>query len=246
MTAVAGVRPLLDGYHRADGKHIRISAREGSLFAKQVAGDFNPIHDEDSKRFCVPGDLLFALAVSRYGVREHMDFRFAGMVGDGVALCFPEAVGSAGSVVNEQGKPLLEMTFGGAGRGEQDFSEALIRQYVAFSGQNFPHILVPLLADNGVMINPDRPLVIYESMALSFDALDFNQPQLVLSGSSIAVNGKRGDVRLDFDIHGSTGKVGSGSKKLAIGGLLPYDEARMNVVIDAFVIRKENWQPGSV
>jgi hypothetical protein len=83
-------------------------------------------------------------------------------------------------------------------------------------------------------------------MALSFDALDFNQPQLVLSGSSIAVNGKRGDVRLDFDIHGSTGKVGSGSKKLAIGGLLPYDEARMNVVIDAFVIRKENWQPGSV
>src|SRR5690606_38698768 len=107
-------------------------------------------------------------------------------------------------------------------------------------------ILVPLLADSGVMINPDRPLVIYESMALSFDTLDFNQPKLVLSASSLGVNSKRGDVRLDFDIHGSTGKVGSGSKKLAIGGLLPYDEARMNVVIDAFVIRKENWQPGSV
>ncbi len=26
---------------------------------KKVAGDFNPIHDEDNKRFCVPGDLLF-------------------------------------------------------------------------------------------------------------------------------------------------------------------------------------------
>ena len=241
MTAVAGVRPLLDGYHRADGKHIRISAREGSLFAKQVAGDFNPIHDEDSKRFCVPGDLLFALAVSRYGVREHMDFRFAGMVGDGVALCFPEAVGSAGSVVNEQGKPLLEMTFGGAGRGEQDFSEALIRQYVAFSGQNFPHILVPLLADNGVMINPDRPLVIYESMSLAFTTLAFCDPRLALRDARLEVVGKRGDVRLDFDIEGDAGKVGEGSKKLAIGGLQPYDEGRMTALVDVFLARKAGW-----
>ncbi|KJS05985.1 MAG: hypothetical protein VR73_10855 [Gammaproteobacteria bacterium BRH_c0] len=236
---------FLDHYFTATPAGIVISEKQGSDFAKHIAGDFNPIHDEASKRFCVPGDLLFALAVSRYGVRQHMQFRFTGMVGDGVALRFPAAVELVRTVTNEQGKSLLEMAFDGAGRSEEDFCAALIREYVAFSGQNFPHILVPLLADSGVMINPDRPLVIYESMALSFDTLDFNQPHLALSSSSLAVNGKRGDVQLNFDIHGASGKVGQGAKKLAIGGLLPYDEERMQVVIDAFVIRKETWTPGN-
>ena len=44
-----------------------VSAEQGSRFAKEVAGDFNPIHDHDSKRFCVPGDLLFAIALSDFG-----------------------------------------------------------------------------------------------------------------------------------------------------------------------------------
>ena len=241
MTAVAGARPLLDGSHRADGQCIRISARQGSLFAKQVAGDFNPIHDEDSKRFCVPGDLLFALALSRYGVRERMDFSFAGMVGDGVPLCFPEIVEGDGAVTNDQGKALLNMHFAGSARGERDFCEALIRQYVAFSGQNFPHILVPLLAESGVMINPDRPLVIYESMSLAFATLIFRAPRLVLRDARLEVLGKRGDVRLHFDIEGDNGKVGEGTKKLAIGGLQPYDEARMTALVDAFLARKAGW-----
>ena len=199
MTAVAGARPLLDGYHRADGQCIRISARQGSLFAKQVAGDFNPIHDEDSKRFCVPGDLLFALALSRYGVRERMDFSFAGMVGDGVPLCFPEIVEGDGAVTNDQGKALLNMHFAGSARGERDFCEALIATLI------------------------------------------FRAPRLVLRDARLEVLGKRGDVRLHFDIEGDNGKVGEGTKKLAIGGLQPYDEARMTALVDAFLARKAGW-----
>ena len=42
---------------------IVVSAEQGSDFAKNISNDFNPIHDPLNKRFCVPGDLLFALAV---------------------------------------------------------------------------------------------------------------------------------------------------------------------------------------
>lgn len=244
MTVVAGEHPLrLEDYSHCDGALLTISARQGSYFAKQVAGDFNPIHDEHAKRFCVPGDLLFALAVSRYGVRERMDFNFAGMVGDGVGLRFPERVDEEGAVTNDQGKPLLHMHCAGSARHEPGFCEALIREYVAFSGQNFPHILVPLLARHGVMINPDRPLVIYESMSLSFADLNASAPRLALRDARLDVSGKRGEVQLAFDIEGGAGKVGEGSKKLAIGGLQPYDEARMEALVAAFLVRKAGWKP---
>lgn len=230
-----------DNYFARTGANIVISEQQGSDFAKHIAGDFNPIHDEGSKRFCVPGDLLFALAVSNYGLRQHMHFAFTGMVSGGQPLHFPEQVTESGVVTSEQGKPLLQMTFDGNGRNDGDFSEAVIRAYVAFSGQNFPYILVPLLADSGVMINPDRPLVIYESMALSFKTLDFNQPTLRLSRSTLDINGKRGDVHLDFDIEGNGYKVGEGKKKLVISGLQPYDEERMTGVIEVFLARKALW-----
>ena len=53
----------LDEYYSDGNGHIAISREQASDFAKGVAGDFNPIHDVDAKRFCVPGDLLFSLAL---------------------------------------------------------------------------------------------------------------------------------------------------------------------------------------
>lgn len=228
----------------ADEVTLAVGARQGSDFAKQMAGDFNPIHDEDSRRFCVPGDLLFALAVNRYGLRHKMAFSFTGMVGDGVAVNFPIAIEERGQVLNTAGKPLLEMTFSGATQREPTLCESLIREYVAFSGHNFPHILVPLLADSGVMINPDRPLVIYESMTLSFDNLNFSAPRLTHAGAHLELNGKRGAVTLDFVINDSSQReVGRGSKQLAIGALLPYDQERMDLLVESFLARKAAWSP---
>src|SRR5690554_7002640 len=77
---------FLDPYHTQTGSTIRIAAQQASDFAKRVAGDFNPIHDAGARRFCVPGDLLFALVLSRFGLSRHMDFRFRSMVGDGTLL----------------------------------------------------------------------------------------------------------------------------------------------------------------
>ena len=48
----------LEKYYTLDGSRLSFTRQQASDFAKSVAGDFNPIHDIDSKRFCVPGDLL--------------------------------------------------------------------------------------------------------------------------------------------------------------------------------------------
>lgn len=57
---------------------VAISAAQASMFAKEVAHDFNPLHDEDAKRFCVPGDLLFSLVLEKYGLSRNMHSRFPG------------------------------------------------------------------------------------------------------------------------------------------------------------------------
>ena len=59
---------FLDSFYNQNDSQLTISAEQGSRFAKAVSNDFNPIHDADSKRFCVPGDLLFAIALQRYGL----------------------------------------------------------------------------------------------------------------------------------------------------------------------------------
>ena len=54
---------FLQNYYSEENKKIHFSRQQASRFAKEIAGDFNPIHDPEAKRFCVPGDLLFALVM---------------------------------------------------------------------------------------------------------------------------------------------------------------------------------------
>ena len=80
----------LEKYYTLDGSRLSFTRQQASDFAKSVAGDFNPIHDIDSKRFCVPGDLLFSIIVHHYGLRQIMGISFSGMVGDDTTLILPE------------------------------------------------------------------------------------------------------------------------------------------------------------
>ncbi len=223
------------------GEHASISAEQASRFAKDVAGDFNPIHDPDSRRFCVPGDLIFAMVVAHYGISERMSFEFTGMLGDGATVTLPCEPGEEFSLTDRGGKRCIEVRRQGAITHDPALIERFVRQYVAFSGRNFPHILVPLLAEQNVMINPDRPLVIYQSMAFDLSRLDFSDPDLELSGTALEVSGKRGNVQLDFAITEQAEALGSGYKKLAVGGLIPYEQdvvdrliGRFNSSVDAY------------
>ena len=229
----------LDNYYSEDNAGIRISRQQASRFAKEIAGDFNPIHDADAKRFCVPGDLLFALVLARYGLSQRMRFTFAGMVGDGVTLDFPDSSDGALDIVDDNGKKYLGLQREGDCTTNQDLIHDLTCSYVQFSGQTFPHILVPLMTEKQVMLNPERPLVIYESMAIDLDHLDIPDLKLELTDSNLTVSGKRGDVSLQFCLKSSGTVVGRGEKNMVLSGLRGFDQETVDNLVNDYIARKE-------
>ncbi|MGZ4960041.1 MAG: DUF3581 domain-containing protein [Methylomonas sp.] len=232
---------FLKNFYDVRGDSICIAAEQASMFAKEVAHDFNPLHDVDAKRFCVPGDLLFSLVLDKYGLSQHMHFIFSGMVGHGVLLNFPDTDADRIDVTDNQGKTYLQIERSGSTTHDKGLIETLIRDYVAFSGQNFPYVLVPLLAKENVMFNIDRPLVIYESMTLDLKKLDFHAPRLEMLEPKMEVNGKRATAYLHFQIKAGDEVVGAGFKKLAVSGLRDYEEAPMQAFVDEYLARKNGY-----
>ena len=114
---------------------------------------------------------------------------------------------------------------------DQQVLESLIKNYVLFSGQNFPHILVPLMAEKNVMINPQRPLVIYESMSLQLDTLALQQPSVELAGTSLEVDGKRGNAEFKFNLTDAGKIVGTGVKTLILSGLREYQQQAIDLMV---------------
>jgi hypothetical protein len=231
---------LKDFYDVNDGS-ISIAADQASMFAKEIAHDFNPLHDIDAKRFCVPGDLLFSLALEKYGLSQHMHFIFSGMVGHDVLLNFPDTDAKQIDVNDNLGKTYLQVERSGALSQNTVLIESFIRDYVAFSGQNFPYVLVPLLAQENVMFNINRPLVIYESMTLSFEHLDFPQATVTMLEPKIEVSGKRATAFLHFQIKSDGEIVGTGFKKLAISVPSVYEAKPMEIFVNEYLSRKNHY-----
>ncbi len=233
---------LLSDYYSIDSAGLRISADHASHFAKTIAGDFNPLHDPDNRRFCVPGDLLFTALLQHYGVSQRMQFRFSGMVGTGVTLRLEDSPDDAYELRDAAGKTYLHVDRSGDFTHDSHLIERLARSYVAFSGQNFPHILVPLMQDQGVMINTGRPMVIYESMAFELEHMNIQNVELRLTDSRLEVDGKRGDVRLTFEFFCDDSVVGTGCKRLLLSGLRPYEQNAMDVLVNAYTSRRDDYQ----
>lgn len=229
---------LVDSYYDEAGGKIRFSRQQASDFAKNVAGDFNPIHDPESKRFCVPGDLLFALGLKKYGLSGRMHFTFLGMVSEGVALNFPDSNAARVVIADDKGRAYLSIDRDGDVTTDEGAIDDLTRSYIEFSGRTFPHILVPLMAASGAMINPERPMVIYESMTIELARLDIAQPRLELSNSRLEVNGKRGNVRLEFSLAASGEPIGKGEKNMVLSGLRPFDREQVRRLADTYTVRK--------
>ncbi|MDH5302281.1 MAG: DUF3581 domain-containing protein [Gammaproteobacteria bacterium] len=232
---------LLENYYSEHADGIHFSRQQASSFAKDMAGDFNPIHDHDAKRFCVPGDLLFSLVLNKYGLSQNMRFVFQGMVSEESTIILPDTNGDEFSISDSRGKDYLSVARHGERTLDPQTIANLTSAYVAFSGQTFPHILVPLMANHQVMINPDRPLVIYESMVIQLDRLDFTKPSLELSQATLAVDGKRGDAQLKFQLLCNGNVVGSGEKNMVLSGLREYDEEKLQQLVDLYNSRKNSY-----
>ncbi|MDB1123828.1 DUF3581 domain-containing protein [Vibrio algarum] len=230
---------FLTPYFSVLNQKFQFTRRQASHFAKKVAGDFNPIHDEDNKRFCVPGDLLFAVLLKEEGISQKMRFDFSGMVSDGVALQVENKCENESAVVDEKGKEYLHMNREGEVSHDSELIEHVVKNYVQFSGKNFPHIMVPLMEQQQMMINCQRPLVIYESMEIEFSRLDIHHPEVEFSGATFDVEGKRGVVTLNFDFKEDGELVGKGVKRMVASGLRPYDDSAVDDLVKRFIECKE-------
>ena len=231
---------FLKKFYSGSNDSIKITAEQGSLFAKEIANDFNPLHDVGAKRYVVPGDLLSSIVLEKYGISEKMQFNFRGMLGgDGIALNFPETDADQFEVIGSNNKTILGIERSGERITNKFVVEALIRNYAAFSGYNFPYILVPLMAKHKVMINIARPLVLYESMTLEFEHMNFTDPKVEMVDPDLRVDGKRGDAHFNFQIKSGDKVVGKGFKKIVISGVREYEEQPMQEFVDNYLARKE-------
>jgi hypothetical protein len=233
---------FIDQFYQFNQGKIGFTREQGSNFAKQVADDFNPIHDIDARRFCIPGDLLFSIILARYGLSRHMEFRFTGMVVDGIELVLPEA-GPELEILDTAGKQYLTIHRSGDCTDDSVLVDNLTRSYVEFSGHTFPHILVPLLAEQNVMINPDRPMVMYESMTIDLDRLDLAAPALESDHNDLTIDGRRGAADLAFNLVESGNVVGRGKKRILLSGLRGYDKQVMDETVTSLNQRKRDFLP---
>lgn len=220
---------------------LSFSRESASNFAKKVAGDFNPIHDPESRRFCVPGDLLFAVFLHRHGLSTAMTFKFLNMVTESVLL-HEQSVDDDVVLQDAAGREYLGVKVTGAGKNHAPAIAALTSAYVQFSGQTFPYLLVDLMKEHDVMINPARPLVIYNSMELNLTQLEAERVELKFSGATLAAEGKKAQVGLHFDIFDGEVPIGDGAKNMLLGGLRPFDQSVMDELVSEYNTIKNSYQ----
>jgi hypothetical protein len=163
------------------------------------------------------------------------------MVGHDVLLNFPDTDAERIDVNDKLGKTYLQVERSGDISRDSSLIESFIRDYVAFSGQNFPYVLVPLLAQENAMFNINRPLVIYESMTLSFKHLDFQQASVEMLEPKMEVNSKRATASLHFQINADGEVVGTGFKKLALSVPSAYETEPMQAFVDEYLARKNDY-----
>ncbi|MCJ8318983.1 MAG: DUF3581 domain-containing protein [Colwellia sp.] len=231
----------IENFCRISNDKVSFSRQQSSNFAKQIADDFNPLHDVNAKRFCVPGDLLFAVALSKSGLHQKMTFTFSGMVSNDIELNFPASIDDKFIIKDDNGKEYLDICVAGSKTDNKTLINSLVDAYVGFSGHTFPHLLGQLMAKNKVMINPSRPMIMYQSMSLELDCLDINDITLTLSQTSLTMNGKRGSACLEFDLLASGKVIGHGKKHMLLSGLREYCPQTMNELSERYNAFKENY-----
>ncbi|GHE99394.1 DUF3581 family protein [Thalassotalea profundi] len=229
---------FLEKYCQNDNEKISFTRQQASDFAKNIADDFNPLHDIDAKRFCVPGDLLFAIILEKSGLSQNMTFTFSGMVNDGIALNFPNKINESALITDDNGKEYLSVSVSGDNTENTATIRSLTQAYVEFSGHTFPHILVDLMAKEQMMINPTRPMVMYESMSIHLDNLTFTSVKLELAKTTLSIDGKRGVADLVFNLVADKKIIGHGKKHMLLSGLRPYEQDVINEIITMYNNKK--------
>ena len=231
----------LQTYYQQANDSLQFTREKASHFAKDIAGDFNPIHDVEARRFCVPGDLLFAVLLEQHGLFRNMEIEFAGMVTEQSTVLTNKSPGMI-RFIDTQDADFIIARHDEQSCGDKAFVNELSQAYVNFSGQTFPHILVPMMREHDVMINPARPIVMYRRMSLSLDTCGGDNISLAYTGAQFEANGKKGEASLFFDIKAGEDTIGTGMKNMLLSGLRPFEQKAIDDVIAEYDGWKSKWQ----
>jgi len=233
---------FIEKYCPTQADQISFTRQQASDFAKQVADDFNPLHNIEAKRFCVPGDLLFSIIIAKAGLHKTMSFDFSGMVNDSVELTFPNQIDDSFDIKDTKDKTYLTVHANGEKTKSPALINALTKAYVDFSGHTFPDILVKLMAEKNVMINPSRPMIMYQSMEINLQRLDITSLSLQLAQTSLSIEGKRGDAWLEFDLISEGEIVGHGKKHMLLSGIRGYEQTAIDAMVKQYHQSKADYQ----
>jgi hypothetical protein len=232
---------FIDKYYQCNNQKISFTRQQASKFAKEIADDFNPLHNIDAKRFCVPGDLLFSVILSRCGLHPKMTFNFTGMVNNEHQLNFPNTLTGLDYVTDDNEKQYLTIAVEGEVTKNEALASALIKAYVEFSGHTFPHILVELMKQHQVMINPARPMIMYESMSIDLFDLTANTVSLAIDNNTLSIEGKRGNACLTFNLLSEGKVIGQGKKHMLLSALRPYCQETIDEIVAGYNLSKQNY-----
>lgn len=233
---------FIEKFCQINNQQVSFTRLQSSNFAKQVADDFNPLHNIEAKRFCVPGDLLFSVVLAKSGLYKKMSFDFSGMVNDSTVLYFPDKIDTSADIVDVNNKVYLTVEATGECTRNDNLIDSLTKAYVDFSGHTFPDILVKLMAENDVMINPTRPMVMYQCMSIDLYRLDITSISLKLAQTSLTIEGKRGDAWLEFDLISKGEVIGHGKKHMLLSGLRQYCPEKMDAIVAEYHQSKKEYK----
>ena len=228
---------MLEDFFSKTDRDVTITREQASEFAKNIANDFNPLHDVDSARFCVPGDLLFAVVLKEYGISEKMHFTFSEMVDEKSQLHLPEP--SESFDITSKDKVMLSVERQGKHIATPELVSDMINSYVSFSGKAFPEIVIDVMKSHNAMISPSKPMIIYKSMSIQLDNLDISSVNLVPTEPEFIRQNKRGNITLRFDLLHEGQRVGRGEKHMIVLGVREYCETSIQELLNIYTSKKQ-------
>ena len=227
---------FVDQYYTCHEENFYFPKHKSSAFAKQIAKDFNPLHDVKNRRFCVPGDLIFSAILSKFGANKEMTFDFKRMI-NGIEALNVVSSNESISVKNIQNEEMISIHRGGEITHDKVFINGFIRSYVEFSGKMFPEVILNAMKKSGVMPSLKRPLIIYVKMSFSLNVFSSNRPQVMLRETVFEKLGRKGVMSLYFDVWVNGEIIGFGEKKIFIGSVCPCDPSALQVYINSYNAR---------
>ena len=176
----------------------------------------------------MPGDLVFSEAIRRYGLHQSMEFNFLEMLSADSPIRYSnERSKSYQYVSNRNEKKVMDIHIEGSQIENNSLADEFTQAYVRFSALSFPTILVPLMKKHHVMINVDRPLIVYKSMSFNIFQTGFDHINIELIESTLEVDGKRGNACFIFSMSSNGSVIGKGMKKLILSGLREFNEEKI-------------------